>query len=132
MRLVDSFNLTRRMGWCRINHDEWPTYTLASAANALGPAKRNPAGNSFVAQARRLSPPMTFLVNRDTFARVQEVSLASVGRGEWLVESRSGEEMIVLVRAVNSEVLRRVQFSRVKISDLEALDYQVLAKKTEQ
>jgi hypothetical protein len=131
VRLVDSFNLGRRMAWCRSKRSEWPTIPLAVGALAPNPPAGNPlagAPESLLAKARRYSPGMEFRDKTDQFVRENERSLAGIGDGQWVVETPDGDEQVVLVRNMQPAVLRRVRFRGTTIDDALAARYVVVAR----
>lgn len=87
LRLVDSFNLSRRLAWVRANIDKFPV-----AAVAAGDCAQDE--NDLVA----LEPGTEFPYKDRKFLRVVESSAWTTEVGEWLGRTSSGRLLLVRIR----------------------------------
>jgi hypothetical protein len=146
IRLVDSFNLERRMSWvrarrelfkeCDLSVTSWATRCIERAACHVPADQRyQPSFGNTLAGEPEADPAghpsgVRFVHGSYTYERTSDVSLAEVGAGGWLVRFASGELTHVLVRHgadLAAPVRRRA--GGTSISPLEAASATVLARR---
>ena len=90
IRLVDSFNLSRRLAWVRANLAQFRTIPTGGMASS-------PAGTGVDGPAT-IPPSGTFEYAGRKYQRVEAMPVASAGPGEWLAVSNDGRFHQLVVR----------------------------------
>jgi hypothetical protein len=121
IRLVDSFNLSRRMAWVRANLDQFRTVDVAGSgtaelfAGAGAPVPGSPGG-SLEHGGRR-------------YECVDAMPVASAGPGEWLARYSDGRFLqLVVRRAPGAAAPMVVVPGRGRIGEAEAKALEVFAR----
>jgi DEAD/DEAH box helicase domain-containing protein len=121
IRLVDSFNLSRRMAWVRANLDQFRTIDAAGTGPATGwtgPGDLVPA-----------APGSTLEHAGRKYERVNAMPIASAEPGEWLARSSDGQlHQLVVRRAPGAAAPMVVATGRGRIGEAEAAGLEVFAR----
>jgi DEAD/DEAH box helicase domain-containing protein len=88
LRLVDSFNLARRMSWVRAHHAQFPWIALGGEGE----------GDGIRADPRGVPVGDHFLFEQRPFLRVDNSALSDAAPGNWLVLDSHGSPRLAMVR----------------------------------
>lgn len=102
LRLVDSFNLERRMSWVRANRMKFPVLDLSFVTDKV-PNHGNGAGHPGMGSAPPVDPHTievgdTFVYAGRTHTRIAAIPLDEAGPGDWLVQKAGDTIVRVQVR----------------------------------
>jgi len=121
IRLVDSFNLSRRMAWVRANLDQFRTIEvpgMGTIASGVGPDGPIPA-----------APGATFEHAGRKYERAEGTPVTSAGPGEWLARSSDGRlHQLVVRRAPGAAAPMVVAHGRGRIGDAEIASLEAIAR----
>lgn len=108
VRLVDSFNLARRVAWVRMRGARFPVLDVNPAADGCRDPRAQPAGQRFVYQAR-------------LYERVPDRRLVAAGSEDVLAVGPTGELFEVMVRrhpGMPQPVVRALGGGRIAAADV--------------
>ena len=121
IRLIDSFNLSRRMAWVRANLDQFRTIEASGAGPVASPA--SPAGPVPAA------PGTNFDHAGRKYERVGAMPVGVAGSGEWLARSGDGRlHQVVVRRAPGAAAPMVVVHGRGRIAEAEVAGLEVIAR----
>lgn len=145
VRLVDSFNLARRMSWVRANRGKFPIIPTLdpsapgymTAVQQLRPSDHGASSAMITGDASpdgdpgALRPAASFTNGSIQYVRIEDAPLCDVGEGNWLVRDENGYLTRAIVRhhsGLNSPVVRIVGRGPVLPSEASAIT--VIARAT--
>jgi hypothetical protein len=121
IRLVDSFNLSRRMAWVRANLDQFRTIETSGTgpvAAGTGPVGPIPA-----------APGTTLDHAGRKYERVDSMPVGTASPGEWLARSGDGRlHQLVVRRVPGAAASMVVVHGRGRIGEDEAAGFEVIAR----
>jgi hypothetical protein len=107
IRLVDSFNLSRRTAWVRAHRDEFSVVDLSMNTGVVSPTAKGssnptiaPQGAGGASEIDPLALPIgdVFFFGSNLYTRIEGITLSTAGSGGWLVRLSSGEIVHVTVK----------------------------------
>ena len=121
IRLVDSFNLSRRMAWVRANLNEFVTLEISSASTS-----ETGSGPSILTQ---VLPVGQFEHAGTRYQEIATMPVYDAGPGAWLAETSDGRRQQVIVRRLPGASAPLVHMVGVgRLADAEAATLIVIAR----
>jgi DEAD/DEAH box helicase domain-containing protein len=117
IRLVDSFNLSRRMAWVRANLNEF--FTIDTSGMPQVPHGLAPTGTCPPA------PSGVFQHAGRTYEHVEPMAVSAAGPGNWLARTKDGKLQQLMVRQVpgaTAPIIHAVGSGRLATTDASGLE----------